>query len=228
MSIYDEVYRSPNFGYPKGSSGRRNQKIIGACLHITGAAWQSNYSWIMNPSANASYNAIVKDDGKVACLVPEQNAAYSHGKIERATWALLKPGVNPNLYSLSLARTGSNQNTWTPQQLSSTIKVLKFWSLKYGFPLQRPHIFGHFEVDGVGRWYCPGRGFFDRVIEELKKTDPPELKPDLEAAAGAAPELITWHRVVAGSYRDGLQAETLAKRLRSIGMDAFVVRYTAP
>ena len=222
MPIYDEVYHSPNFGYPKGSAGRREQKIIGACLHISGAAWKSNYSWIMNPAANASYNAIVKDDGTVVSLVPEQNAAYSHGKINKATWGLLRAGINPNLYSLSLARTGSNQNTWTPQQLASTLRVLKNWSVKYGFPLKRPHIFGHFEVDAVGRWYCPGRGFFDRVIAELEKDEAIQL-----SAAAADPKAITWHRVIAGSYRDVFQAENQAKRLRSIGMDAFVVRHTA-
>jgi len=221
MPIYDEVYHSPNFGYPKGSAGRRGQKIIGACLHISGAAWTSNYSWIMNPAANASYNAIVKDDGTVVSLVPEQNAAYSHGKINKPTWGLLRGGVNPNLYSLSLARTGSNQNTWTPQQLVSTLKVLKNWSTKYGFPLKRPHIFGHFEVDAVGRWYCPGRGFFDRVIEELEKDEA------FQTPAAADPKAITWHRVIAGSYRDAFQAENQAKRLRSIGIDAFVIRHTS-
>ena len=89
-SIYDEAYSSPNFGYPRGAPGRGGQKITGIGLHISGATWQSNYNWIMNPAANASYNAIVKDDGTVVSLVPEQNAAYSHGRINKATWPLLK------------------------------------------------------------------------------------------------------------------------------------------
>ena len=219
-SIYDEAYSSPNFGYPRGAPGRRGQKITGIGLHISGATWQSNYNWIMNPAANASYNAIVKDDGTVVSLVPEQNAAYSHGRINKATWPLLKAATNPNLYTLSLARTGSNQNTWTPQQLESTLKVLKCWGDKYDIPLKRPYIFGHFEIDAVDRWYCPGRGFFDRVIAELEKERFP-----VGAATNDEPDSATWYRVIAGSYRNPQRAEEQVEKLRSGGIEAFIVRY---
>ncbi len=169
MGIYDEVYISPNFGYPKGSSGRRGHKIIGACVHISGAEWQSNYNWIMNAVANASYNAIIKRDGAIVSLVPEQNAAYSHGRMNSPSWPLLKPGINPNLYTLSVARVGSDQNRWTPEQMVSTVKLLTYWSKKYDFPLERPYVFGHFEIDTTGRWYCPGKPFFDALIGELAR-----------------------------------------------------------
>ena len=221
MPIYDETYSSPNFGYPKGSFGRGAQEILGIGLHITGAQWESNYSWIMNPSANASYNAVVRDDGSVVSLVPEHTAAYSHGRINKATWPLLKRGVNPNLYTLSLARTGSNQNTWTKEQLESTLKVLKYWAAKYDIPLRRPYIFGHFEIDSVNRWYCPGRGFFDRVIAELAKEEKKGsiLKPAEEA------EPVIWHRVIAGSYRNPKNARRQVEKLRADGIEAFIVPY---
>ena len=220
MTIYDERYSSPNFGYPKGSFGRCGQTIIGIGLHITGATWQSNYSWIMNPAANASYNAVVRDDGSVVQLVPEQNAAYAHGRINQPTWPLLKSGVNPNLYTLSLARTGSNQNTWTPQQLQSTLKVLKHWAALYNIPLKRPYIFGHFEIDSAGRWYCPGRGFFDRVISELESGAVAD-----ERAAVKPAEPVIWHRVIAGSYRKLENARRQVDYLRRGGIEAFIDRY---
>ena len=141
MGIYDAVYQSPNFGYPKGSAGRRNEKIIGVGVHISGAEWQSNYSWIMNASANASYNAIIKRDGSIISLVPEQNAAYSHGKIDKSTWPLLKSGVNTNLYTLSVARVGSNQNIWDKPQMDSTVKLILYWAKKYNFKPEWPHVF---------------------------------------------------------------------------------------
>jgi hypothetical protein len=240
ISIYDQVYSSPNFGYPKGAIGRKGHQVIAICLHITGAAWQSNYSWIMNPKANASYNTIVKDDGTVVSLVPEGSAAYSHGKINKATWPLLKAGVNPNLYTLSLARTGSNQNCWTAAQLASTLKVLRLWGAAYKIPMRRPYIFGHFEIDSVDRWYCPGRPFFDRVIAELAEKQ--------QAAGATAPEPVPasvtpptapvvvpgqqnttiWYRVVAGSYRNRVTAEQEAAKLKAQGLDAFVAPYSEP
>jgi N-acetyl-anhydromuramyl-L-alanine amidase AmpD len=235
ISIYDQVYSSPNFGYPKGAIGRCSHKVIAICLHITGASWQSNYSWIMNPKANASYNAIVKDDGTVVTLVPEGSAAYSHGKINKATWPLLKAGVNPNLYTLSLARTGSDQNRWTEAQLASTLKVLRHWGKAYNIPLKRPYIFGHFEIDSVGRWYCPGRPFFDQVIAELAKEqqaagapEPASVTPSTSPAEPTSQQEVTWYRVVAGSYRSYASAEREAAKLRAQGLDAFVAPYSEP
>ena len=180
----------------------------------------------MNPSANASYNAVVKDDGTVVQLVPEQNAAYSHGRINRATWPLLKQGINPNLYTLSLARTGSNQNTWTAAQLETTLKVLQYWGAKYSIPLKRPYIFGHFEIDSLDRWYCPGRSFFDRVIAELAEES--ERGSSEEETAELEPEPVIWHRVVAGSFRNPDNAQRQLQRLRAKRIDAFIVRYRVP
>ncbi len=214
--MYDEVFSSPNFGYPKGSHGRNGHDILGICLHITGATWTSNYNWIMNPAANASYNAIVRDDGTVVSLVPEENAAYSHGRINKATWPLLKSGVNPNLYTLSLARTGANQRTWTREQLYSTLDVLKIWARKHDIPLKRPYMFGHFEVDSVNRWYCPGEKFFDRVITELSKIEAPNEDP-------ATTRL--WYRVVAGSFSNRDYAERRKDNLKNIGVEAFIVQF---
>ncbi len=219
--IYDEIYQSPNFGYPKGSFGRGGRKIEAICLHISGASWQSNFNWIMNPAANASYNALIKEDGTVVSLVPEQNAAYSHGRINKPSWPLLKEKVNPNLYTLSLARTGANQNTWTPAQLASTLKVLKYWGEKYEIPLKRPHIFGHFEIDSTGRWYCPGKAFFERVIREL------EAEINLAGQGqGASAQPVVWHRVIAGSYKHPDNAVKQMQQLRANGIDAFIDRYT--
>lgn len=222
MSIYDEVYSSPNYGYPRGNPERNGQNIIGIGLHISGGSWQSTYRWIMNPAANASYNAIIKDDGSVVSLVPEQAAAYSHGRIDRPSWPLLKTGVNPNLYTLSLARTGTNQNNWTAEQLASTLKVLKYWGDKYNIPLERPYIFGHFEIDSVGRMFCPGHKFFERVIKGLEMGE--HLEPE---EAACSPAEIVWHRVVAGSYRVRANAERQVDRLRAAGIDAFIVPYRA-
>ena len=214
--MYTEVYVSPNFGYPRGSHGRKGHKILGICLHISGSHWQSNYNSIMNPKANASYNAIVRDDGSVVSLVPEENAAYSHGRINRASWPLLRPGVNPNLYTLSLARTGSNQRTWTSAQLHSTLEVLKTWSRRYDIPLKRPYIFGHFEIDSVNRWYCPGEAFFNRVIAELSKLDLVDSDP-------ATSRL--WHRVVAGSFRSPDNAARRQDNLKNMGVKAFITTF---
>ena len=170
--IYDLKYYSPNFGYPKGSKGRRGQQIIGVGTHISGAEWQSNYNWIMNPAANASYNAIILRDGRIVQLVPEEDAAYSHGKITKPSWPLLKSGVNPNLYTLSVARVGSNQNTWDAAQMNSMVRLIMYWAGKYSFKPEWPAVFGHKHIDSVDRWYCPGDPFLTELYKRLKLAAP--------------------------------------------------------
>ncbi len=177
--VYDEVYNSPNQGYPRGTKGRNGHKIEGVCVHITGAEWPSNKSWIMNPAANASYNAIVKRDGDIALFVPEENAAWSHGKIEKSSWPLLKQGVNPNLYTLSVSRVGRNQNLWDRPQMDSTVALILHWAKKYNFEPRWPHVFGHKHIDSVGRWFCPGDPFLNELYKQLEMATTPVPPPPL-------------------------------------------------
>ena len=198
MIPYHEIYKSPNHW-----SSRRGYKIVAAGVHITGGEFESNHAWIMNPNANASYNCLIKRDGTRVNYVPEDYPAHSHGAVNKGTWPLLKeyPGVNPNWYTLSVSRVGSNQNLWTPEQLKSTVEILRYWSEKYGFPLRRPYIFGHFEIDSVNRWYCPGKPFFDALIAELSKDEEGAEEDMLKTA------------IVVNSLADVLTVEPLAKKM---------------
>ncbi len=188
--IYQDKYFSPNFGYPKGKKGRNGHKVIGIGIHISGGEWTSNYNWIMNPKANASYNTIIDRAGKIIQLVPESDAAYSHGKIVKPSWPLLKPGVNPNLYTLSASRVGSNQNLWEPAQMDSMVKYILYVADKYGFEPKWPYVFGHCHIDSVGRWYCPGKPFLDELYNRLARASytpvqtPLALLPKIERQIG--------------------------------------------
>ena len=150
-------------------------------------------------------------------MAPAEKAAYPHGRIKRATWPLLKGSVKPNLYTLSLVRTVSNQRTWTREQLHGTLKALKIWTRQYDIPLKRPYIFGHFEIDSVDRWYCPGEAFFERVMTELAKIDTNDFEVN---------EPKIWHRVVAGSFRDEQNASRRQHTLKDGGIKSFITPFT--
>lgn len=224
-NIYDVIEQSPNFGYPRrGTLGRGGHKIDSICLHITGGSYDSASNWIKRPEALAGYNAIIRLDGTVVQFVEEQNAAWAHGKVDRPSWPLLRAGINPNQHSLSLARVGSNQNTWTPAQLRATLDVLKYWGHKYDITLKRPYVFGHFEIDSVNRWYCPGRPFFDEVIKQLPAVNSAILpKNPINEPKN---DEVTWYRVVAGSYRRRENAEKQREMLQAQGINAFVVNFS--
>lgn len=160
---------SPNFGYPKGSQGRNGHKVIAIVNHVSGGSYESNKSWIMNPASNASYHYLVRKNGQIVQFVSDSNAAYANGRVNNPSWSRIKKNVNPNLYTLSIAREGHNHEEPTMQQWESIIELHKEKIRQFDLKVDRDHIIGHSDIDSVDRWYCPGRGFdFDRLIDELK------------------------------------------------------------
>lgn len=207
--MYDETHLSPNFGYPRrGTKGRQGEKILGVGVHISGGEWPGNLAWILNPKANASYNVLIKRDGKAALFVPPENAAWSHGAIKKPNWPLLKKGVNPNLYTLSISRVGSDQRKWDPPQMDTTVRIIKEWSKEYNFPAEWPHVFGHRHIDSVDRWYCPGDAFLKELWIRLAQE---EVEPSPPSGG------VMW-RVIAGSYRDLHNANMVKANLQRMGV----------
>ncbi len=207
--MFDETHLSPNFGYPRrGTKGRQGYKIEGVCVHISGGEWAGNRAWIMNPAASASYNVLVKRDGKAAMFVDPNDAAWSHGAVRSPKWPLLKTGVNPNLYTLSICRVGSDQRKWDPPQMDTIVRIIKLWANEFDFPAKWPNVFGHKHIDSVNRWYCPGDPFLNELYVRLAV---PDIEPE-----PALPNTV--FRVVAGSYKDRHNAEMVAANLRRMGV----------
>ncbi len=169
----DQILDCPNFGYPtRGTPGRKkpdgktSYDVEGVCLHITGSDdWERTKNYLMRHGTNASYNYVIMADGKTIQLVNPDNAAYSHGGTTDPTWPLLKPNTNPNRYTCSIARTGSGRR-WTYPQMAKTWIVIKYLAERYNFPVQWPHVFGHFEIT-TNRWYCPGVEFWGEIEQQL-------------------------------------------------------------
>ncbi len=165
----------PNFGYPKGTQGRNGQKVEAIIDHVSGGYWDSNYSWIMNPGSSASYNYYVRLNGQIIRFVDDNNAAYSNGAVHNPTWSLLKKGVNPNLYTLSICREGHNHEKPTEEQYKSILFLHKEKIKKFNIPIDREHITGHFVISSH-RYYCPGSGFpWETLFADLLDTKKDEL-----------------------------------------------------
>jgi N-acetyl-anhydromuramyl-L-alanine amidase AmpD len=207
--MFDEVKLSPNYGYPRGTKGRNGHKIIGACNHISGGEYAGNIAWMMQAKASASYNVLVKRDGTPVMLVDPANAAWSHGKLNKYNWPLLKSGVNPNLYTLSIARVGSDQRKWDEPQMETIVRIHKEWAKQYGYPAEWPHIFGHRHIDSVDRWYCPGDEFLKELYVRLAIDDAPPVEEE---------DTDTLWQVIAGAYVNKQNAEMVRGNLLRMGV----------
>ncbi len=129
-----------------------------------------------NPSVFTSYNYGVGKNGRIVCWVRDENASWANGRVQRPLWKGIKPDpkkpgsfINPNLYTISIAREGFNRELCTTKQYNSLLWIVKFMVEKWKIPISRNTVIGHYEIDSIGKPLCPGNINLDSLVEELKK-----------------------------------------------------------
>lgn len=149
--MYDREVPSPNFGYPTGSKDRNGYGIKKIVVHVTDG--NNSEDWTANPESNVSYNYIIKKSGEILLIVDDAKAPYSNGVI-RNPKVDLDTNVNPNLYSLTIAREGFSYENPTDEQWESLVKLIAEKLLQYELEVSED-IWGHFHIDSVERINCP-------------------------------------------------------------------------
>lgn len=172
---------SPNFGYPTGSHGRSGYAPIAIVYHIMEGSLAGTDSWFQNPASSASAHFGVGANGEIHQYVLTDDAAWTNGIVNRPSWRLLKSGVNPNLYTLSIEHEGKHRRdasgniieSWSPTeaQYQATLALSRWLMETYQIPADSDHLIPHSAIDSVNRTFCPGNGFpFDRLIADLAGT----------------------------------------------------------
>jgi len=177
---------SPNFGYPDGTPGRSGQIPRAIVLHIMEGTLEGAASWFNNPNSSASAHYGIGKDGRIWQFVDENNAAWANGQVRNATWRLLIPDVNPNLYTISIEHEGKTGEPWTEAMYQADLALIRDIAARWKIPLDRDHIIGHYQLDAVNRQRCPGTGLpWDRLIADLQKG----TAPVGDTATGTTPGL---------------------------------------
>lgn len=152
--------------------------------HISAGTMASMDSWFTsadNMVSSAHYG--VAKDGRIHQYVDIRRMAWANG-IGAADIAASKtpiildhPGVNPNLYSVSIEHEGTDGDL-TPIQFDSSVwlhkyiqqQVFKLWALR--FELDRYYVIGHFMISPVGKPNCPGPKFpWERLYSALAREE---------------------------------------------------------
>lgn len=135
--------------------------------------------WFANPAAGASTHYYLDNDGDLYQMVPESECPWANGNrggVNR-TWKGTKDawppwaeaGVSLNCQTISIEIEGyaaSIGQTLNDTQFAALVAWIKNVSGRYGIPLDRDHIIGHFEV-ATDRT-DPGATFpWDRVMADL-------------------------------------------------------------
>lgn len=158
-----EWSESPN--YRKGRNGRKPIAIVN---HITAGAFPGCLTWMQNPVAQASSHYLITKTGRIINLVKDEDTAWHAGAVNKPSWPLYD-GTNPNYYTIGIEHEGQPGDPLTDAQYAATLWLHRQLVAKWGIPVDRDHIIGHYRIDSVNRPNCPGSGFpWDRLLNDLK------------------------------------------------------------
>lgn len=154
---------SPNFGSRKGYT----PKMV--VVHIMDGSLLGTDEWFSNPASQVSSHYGVGLDGEIHQYVLEENSAWTEGNVRKPTAKLLIKNVNPNYYCLSIENEGHDLSFAPNTQMKALTQLIFNLCTKYKLPIDRNHIIGHFEIDGVVKVNCPSpdHSIMDTIVQKV-------------------------------------------------------------
>lgn len=142
-------------------------------LHVTGPGTMAGMaSWFGNAANKVSAHFGIGKDGKLYQYVEVGDAAWQAGNIAKPTAQIVLDhgSLNPNVYTVGievLLAPGENLNDY-PAQKATLVDLLLWLHGTTGIPLDRYHVIGHNEIDGVNRSVDPVCCYMiDNLLREM-------------------------------------------------------------
>ncbi len=167
--------KSSNFWV--GRKGYRPEAVV---IHIMDGTLPGTDSWFANPTSQVSAHYGIGKGGEVHQYVQENDAAWHAGRVDAPVWKLIRPNVNPNLYTIGIEHEGKPDEGWTETMKQSSATLIREICQRWHIPIDRDHIVGHFEIFSK-KPNCPATN--KRILDELvtlahQQTETP--KPSVE------------------------------------------------
>jgi len=151
--------KSPNFW-----TGRKGYRAEGVVVHIMDGTLVGTDSWFANPASLVSSHYGIGRTGEVHQYVKEEDTAWHAGRVDAPVWKLVKPNINPNLYTIGIEHEGKPDDVWTDAMKQSSGELIREICQRWQIPIDRNHIVGHFEIFSK-KPNCPARD--KKIIDEL-------------------------------------------------------------
>lgn len=165
MPVAREWIGSPNFS--PGRAGYRPRAVV---IHIMQGTLADTDSWFGTTKSQVSAHYGVSVEGVVHQYVQEGDTAWHAGRVSSPTWALLKPGVNPNLYTIGIEHEGWSGNPWSDATFQTSAALVGEISQRWGIPLDRDHVIRHRDIYAL-KPFCPGTGVdLDALIRAARQS----------------------------------------------------------
>ena len=149
-------------------------------IHIIVGSLKSADATFNDPKSNVSAHYGVGKSGEIHQYVEEDDTAFHAGIVDRPTWRLIQPGVNPNFYTVGIEHEGLPEDEWTdPMYAASASLIGEISSGGTRIPLDRDHVIMHREIRASKT--CPGSKVdMERLIREAAKAPLPVVAKALE------------------------------------------------
>lgn len=152
------------------AKGRRGYRPEAVVIHIIEGSLGACDSWFNTPASKVSAHYGVGRDGTVHQYVGESDTAFHAGRTFRPTWARLRPGVNPNLYTVGIEHEGRGGDSWPDAMYAASASLVRDVCSRWSIEIDRAHIVGHREI--YGRKSCPGeRVDLDRLVAMARERE---------------------------------------------------------
>jgi N-acetylmuramoyl-L-alanine amidase len=161
----------PSSNFRKGRPGGRHPEAI--VVHIMDGSFSSGESVFLNPATQKSAHYGISTTGEVHQYVDEGDTAFHAGIVVRPQWELLKPGVNPNFYTIGVEHAGRPDDVWPDIQLATSAALIGQIAARWSIPIDEQHIIPHHIIRASKT--CPGnfldvKSLIRRVSQEASPT----------------------------------------------------------
>jgi len=171
---------SPNFS----SRGDYKPEII--VVHISAGTLDAMTSWFSTTDSQVSAHYGIGKNGIIMQYVEETNKAWHAGNVRNQSFKLYKEGINPNMYTIGIENEGLDLSQAPALQLDTLCSLIKDIASRWNIPLDRDHIVGHYQIDGVVKANCPSpdhtvidRLIMPRLVDEQICLKVPKSKLDI-------------------------------------------------
>ncbi len=149
-------------------TGRQIFKPIAVVIHIMDGTLIGTDNWFQNPAAKVSAHYGVGTNGEYHQYVAEKDTAYHCGVVKDCTWKLLRPKLNPNLYTIGVEH--ESTGTWPDPLYSASVGLVAAICLRNNIAMDADHIVGHHEI--YSGHTCPGAWDKQKYLDLLNVHKP--------------------------------------------------------
>jgi len=170
-------------------------------IHVISGSLQEAADRFHNPASSVSAHYGVGRDGTVHQFVEEADVAFHAGVVVSPCWELLKPGVNPNFYTIGVEHEGRPEDPWPAAQYDASAELIAELLARWNLPADEEHIVLHSEIRASKG--CPGNvAVRDEILKRLREPRP------------VTPAQVTQVRLIANSNLRDEAPATTARILR--------------